>query len=108
MRGIGQSRVLCRGDGHGRAFSEGAEEHDAAPGCASNLTQHAAGLQTIVDIGIGRVKRPGERAVLGAFVGLTEIDQQDVWLADPRDCLAGAQREALLRQIITSFRQTPS
>src|SRR5215471_9421196 len=72
MRGIEQARVLGGVDGHGR---------------------------TLVDGGIGRMQRAGQRAVLGALASLAQIDQQNVGFAEARDGFKSCQRPALLGEI---------
>src|SRR5215471_6284331 len=99
MRGIEQARVLGGVDGHGRTLAEGAEEHDTATGRGRHLAQHAAGLQVLVDGGIGRMQRAGQRAVLGALASLAQIDQQNVGFAEARDGFKSCQRPALLGEI---------
>ena len=68
MAGVGKACFLRRSHRHCRAFAEGAEEHDAAAGGGGNFSQHAAGAQTFVDAGIGRVQRARELLMLGTAI----------------------------------------
>ena len=48
---------------------------------------------------IGRVQRAGDGAVLGALVGLAQIDQRDVGLAEQRDRLVRLRSPSRVRAI---------
>src|ERR1700733_389452 len=82
VAGGGETRILCRLYGHGRALPEGTIEHQALVCRAGQFVQHAARLNVTLKVRIGRVQRTGNHAVLLAFGALAQVDQHDVAAGD--------------------------
>ena len=64
--------------------------------------QDAAGLHIVCEVGIGRVNRPRDDAVLSPLALLPQIDQQNAGLAEHRHGLRRRNRPTALRDIILS------
>ena len=89
-----EAGVLRRLHRHRRALAEGAVEHEALAGAAASSCSMPPAPILSCRVGIGRVQRAGDGAVLLALARLAQVDQRDVAAAEQRHRLVGADRPA--------------
>src|SRR5262249_54072827 len=94
------ARALCRLHRHGRALSEGAVEYQPLAGGAGQFVQHAAGTHVVGEIGVRRVERTGNEAVLLALAPLAQIDEGRVAAPEQLQRIAGSDGPAAARDLL--------